>query len=63
MRAAWYTGFGKAEEVLKVGEFETPEPEASEVKIRVYASGVNPSDTKKTWRKPCTFRRWSGDSE
>ena len=47
MRAAWYTGFGKAEEVLKVGEFETPEPEASEVKIRVYASGVNPSDTKK----------------
>ena len=47
MRAAWYTGFGKAEEVLKVGEFETPEPETSEVKIRVYASGVNPSDTKK----------------
>ena len=28
-------------------EFKTPEPEPGEVKIRVYASGVNPSDTKK----------------
>ena len=47
MKAAWYSSFGTAEEVLKIGEFETPEPEAGEVKIRVYASGVNPSDTKK----------------
>tara|TARA_Y100001970_G_C14123581_1_gene797685 strand:+ start:35 stop:1018 length:984 start_codon:yes stop_codon:yes gene_type:complete len=47
MKAAWYNSFGPAEEVLNVGEFDTPEPGAGEVKIRVYASGVNPSDTKK----------------
>ena len=47
MKAAWYTNFGPAEEVLNIGDFETPDPESGEVKIRVYASGVNPSDTKK----------------
>ena len=47
MKAAWYNSFGSAEEVINVGEFDTPEPSAGEVKIRVYASGVNPSDTKK----------------
>ena len=47
MKAAWYNSFGSAEEVLNIGEFDTPEPGAGEVKIRVYASGVNPSDTKK----------------
>jgi len=47
MKAAWYNSFGPAEEVLKIGEFDTPEPRPGEVKIRVYASGVNPSDTKK----------------
>ena len=47
MKAAWYNSFGPAEEVLKIGEFDTPEPRPGEVKIRIYASGVNPSDTKK----------------
>ena len=47
MKAAWYTSFGLAEEALIIGELKTPEPEPGEVKIRVYASGVNPSDTKK----------------
>ena len=47
MRAAWYTSFGPPEEALIIGELKTPEPEPGEVKIRVYASGVNPSDTKK----------------
>jgi len=47
MKAAWYNSFGSAEEVLNVGEFDTPEPGAGEVKIKVYASGINPSDTKK----------------
>ena len=47
MKAAWYKSFGPADEVINVGDFETPEPQAGEVKIRVYASGVNPSDTKK----------------
>ena len=47
MKAALYTSFGPAEEALIIGELKTPEPEPGEVKIRVYASGVNPSDTKK----------------
>ena len=47
MRAAWYNSFGPAEEALIIGELKTPEPKPGEVKIRVYASGVNPSDTKK----------------
>ena len=47
MKAAWYTSFGPAEDTLIIGDFKTPEPEPGEVKIRVYASGVNPSDTKK----------------
>ena len=56
MKAAWYNNFGPADEVINVGDFETPEPQAGEVKIRVYASGVNPSDTKKKTRsKPRTF--------
>ena len=42
MKAAWYKKFGPADEVINVGDFETPEPQAGEVKIRVYASGVNP---------------------
>ena len=48
MKAAWYNSFGSAEEVLNIGEFDTPEPGEGEVKIKVYASGVNPSDTKKS---------------
>ncbi|WP_462248464.1 NADPH:quinone reductase [Ekhidna sp.] len=47
MKAAWYEAFGKPEEVLKVGEWKTPSPGHGEVKIRLQASGVNPSDTKK----------------
>jgi NADPH2:quinone reductase len=47
MKAAWYETFGPAREVLKVGERETPSPGPGEVKIRIKASGVNPSDTKK----------------
>ncbi|PQJ20801.1 NADPH:quinone reductase [Tenacibaculum sp. SG-28] len=47
MKAAWFEKFGTAEEVLLVGEYTTPEPKAGEVKIRIKASGVNPSDTKK----------------
>lgn len=47
MKAAWFNSFGTAEEVLKVGEWKTPEPVHGEVKIKVVTSGVNPSDTKK----------------
>lgn len=47
MRAAWYDCLGPAKEVLTVGETETPSPGPGEVLVRVSASGINPSDTKK----------------
>ena len=47
MQAVWYNKFGSAENVLEVGEYQTPEPAQGEVKVRIHASGVNPSDTKK----------------
>jgi NADPH:quinone reductase len=52
MRAAWYERKGPAREVLQVGEMPTPEAGPGEVRVRVHASGVNPSDTKNRggWR-------------
>ena len=47
MQAVWYNKFGSAENVLEVGEYQTPEPAQGEVKVRIHTSGVNPSDTKK----------------
>ena len=47
MLAAWYKNFGTAENVLETGEFAEPKPGKGEVKIKIYSSGVNPSDTKK----------------
>ncbi len=46
MRAAWYERNGPAAEVLTVGEVNDPEPGAGEVRVRLHASGVNPSDVK-----------------
>lgn len=46
MRAAWYERNGPARDVLHVGEMEVPEPGPGEVRVRVHASGVNPSDVK-----------------
>lgn len=46
MRAAWYEKNGAAAEVLKVGDLPDPAPGAGEVRVRLYASGVNPSDVK-----------------
>lgn len=52
MRAAWYTETGPASEVIRVGHLDRPRPNRGEVLVRVRASGVNPSDTKKRagWR-------------
>jgi len=47
MLAAWYEKVGPAREVLQVGEMPKPEVRPGEVRVRVYASGVNPSDTKR----------------
>ncbi len=44
MRAAWYETNGPAREVLIIGEWATPEPGPGEVRVRLQASGVNPSD-------------------
>jgi len=46
MRAAFYTKQGSAHDVLCVGEQPTPDPGAGEVRVRLYTSGVNPSDWK-----------------
>ena len=46
MRAAWYEKYGPAREVIQVGEMETPEAGEGEVRVRLSASGVNPSDSK-----------------
>ena len=46
MRAAYYEKNGSAAEVLKVAEVETPKPGPGEVRVRLRASGVNPSDVK-----------------
>lgn len=46
MRAAWYEKNGAASEVMRVGELPDPVPAAGEVRVRLYASGVNPSDVK-----------------
>ena len=47
MRAAYYRRRGPAADVLEVGELDTPTPGPGEVRIRIAASGVNPSDVKK----------------
>jgi NADPH2:quinone reductase len=46
MRAASYESNGPARAVLRVGEVETPQPGRGEVRVRLLASGVNPSDVK-----------------
>jgi NADPH2:quinone reductase len=46
MRAAYYERNGAAREVLRVGEVETPHAGPGEVRVKLAASGVNPSDVK-----------------
>ena len=46
MLAASYARNGPARDVLEMGELPTPEPGVGEVRVRVAASGVNPSDVK-----------------
>ena len=45
MHAVWYDRQGPANEVLVYGELPTPEPGNYEVRVRLEAAGVNPSDT------------------
>src|ERR671918_2945970 len=46
MRAAFYESNGAARAVLRLGDVPTPEPGAGEVRVKMMASGVNPSDVK-----------------
>lgn len=46
MKAVWYEHIGPAAEVLKLGDMPNPEPGRGEVRVRLRASGVNPSDAK-----------------
>jgi len=45
MHAVWYDRQGPAHEVLTYGELPTPEPGNYELRVRLEAAGVNPSDT------------------
>ncbi len=45
MRAVWYDRQGPSEEVLVCGELPPPEAGHGEVRVKLEASGVNPSDT------------------
>ncbi len=47
MRAAWYERQGPAREVLQVGRMARPVPAAGEVRVRIHASGLNPTDVKR----------------
>jgi len=59
MRAVWYERQGPPHEVLVLGELPTPAPGPGEVLVRVHATGVNPSDTKRRsgWRPGLEFPR------
>jgi NADPH:quinone reductase len=57
MQAAWYTRNGSARDVLIVGELPTPEPSRGEVRVRLHASGINPSDVKSRARRPLEWER------
>jgi NADPH:quinone reductase len=46
MRAAFYERNGPADDVLKLGEVDTPRPGPGEVRVKLATSGVNPSDVK-----------------
>lgn len=57
MKAAWYERNGNARDVLTVGETETPDVGPGEVRVRVFASGVNPSDVKSRRGRPLNWPR------
>jgi NADPH2:quinone reductase len=46
MFAAWYEKNGLAADVMQVGDLPDPEPAPGEVRVRLRASAVNPSDVK-----------------
>jgi NADPH:quinone reductase-like Zn-dependent oxidoreductase len=47
MKAAWFESFGSPADALVVGDVEKPNVSSGEVLVKMFTSGVNPSDTKK----------------
>ncbi len=47
MKAAWYSRFGTAEDVLETGDLPDPEPGPGEVRVSIATSGINPVDFKR----------------
>lgn len=47
MKAAWYERTGPARDVFCLGHVDVPSPGSREVRVRVVASGVNPSDVRR----------------
>lgn len=52
MRAAYYERTGAAKDVLTIGELPNPNLPTGEVRVRLHASGVNPSDVKARAGRP-----------
>ena len=52
MKAVWYERNGGANEVLIYGDLPTPQPAENEVRVKLVASGVNPSDVKSRLARP-----------
>ena len=44
MKAGFYTEYGPARQVLRLGDLPDPQPELGEVRVRMRFSGINPSD-------------------
>ena len=57
MKAVWYVRNGAAREVLEYGELPDPEPGIGEVRVKLHASGINPSDVKFRLRRPLDFEQ------
>ncbi len=58
MWAVWYDRQGPASDVLAIGELPTPEPGLKQVRVKLEASGVNPSDTyRRRGAVPPEYRR------
>lgn len=57
MRAVFYEANGPARDVLRVEDVETPNPGAGEVRVRLRASGINPSDVKSRGLRKIAFPR------
>lgn len=57
MRAVFYETNGPARDVLQAGDVPVPEPGPGDVRVRLWASGVNPSDAKSRGHRKLAYPR------